>query len=166
MLPPPKCSLFIMLCARNGGFCAEELFPSLLRFHWVMAWRRVAVATAGVVVCAVGLPSVPTPPMGWMSVGGLHVRPDCFRGSPSGSFRAPASPRCVVGSLHARRCGPRACAMTPMRMQWEVFRCQTNCTAYPTACINQDLYMAQTVGSLFLCATWPSSASAFGVPTA
>jgi hypothetical protein len=49
-----------------------------------------------------------------------------------------------------------------MCMQWEVFRCQTNCTAYPTACINQDLYMAQTVGSLFLCATWPSSSqSAF-----
>jgi hypothetical protein len=48
-----------------------------------------------------------------------------------------------------------------MRVQWEVFRCQTNCTAYPTTCINQDLYMAQTVGSLFLCATWPSSQRAF-----
>lgn len=40
---------------------------------------------------------------------------------------------------------PSPLARTPPMgwMSWQTFRCQTNCTAYPDACINEALYRAQ-----------------------
>ena len=29
-------------------------------------------------------------------------------------------------------------------MSWQTFRCETDCVKHPTACINDDLYAAQT----------------------
>jgi len=45
--------------------------------------------------------------------------------------------------------GPNGLARTPTMgwMSWQVFRCETNCTAHPSGCINEQLYR-QTADSM------------------
>ena len=52
---------------------------------------------------------------------------------------------CCAAAVTVSPPGPNGLARTPPMgwMSWQVFRCETNCTKAPDACVNEQLYRAQ-----------------------